>query len=1037
MLAALAVIVSACTALCLNTVPAEAADYEEGDAQLQSQIDAMKTTLADLAMRTDENATSIAELSTTVDEAQELIDEVKASGEATAADVAELEAALTEAKAALNQRIDDLTSRVQSLTANVGQNSASIAALGTAIDEANEAIDALENNAALKSEVNALKNTTDAAVAELKSKVNTMNADIAELKTKLDSVDNSNLAQGAEIAALGTAIDEANEAIDALENNAALKSEVSALKNTTDAAVAELKSKVNTMNTEIADLKAKLESVDNSNLAQGAEIAALGTAIDEANEAIEALENNSALKSEVNALKNTTDAAVAELKSKVNAMNSEIADLKAKLESVDNSNLAQGAEIAALGTAIDEANEAIDALENNSALKSEVNALKNTTDAAVAVLKSKVNTMNADIADLKTKLDSVDNSNLAQGAEIAALGTAIDEANEAIDALENNAALKSEVNALKNTTDAAVAELKSKVAELTAKITELESNIGANTDLAYINKADIAALGTAIDEANEAIDALENNAALKSEVSALKNTTDAAVAELRQKIADLTEEISRLDGEVVYNRSQLADLGTAITTANEAIEALENNGALKSDVNALRNTTDAAVAELRQKIADLTEEISRLDGDVVYNKSQLAALGTAINVANEAIDALENNAALKSEVSALKNTTDAAVAELKQKIADLTEEISRLDGEVLSDRSQLIALGTAINVANDAIEALENNSALKSDVNSLRNTTDAAVAELRQKIADLAEEISRLDGDVLYNNSQLAALGTAIDEANEAIEALESNAALKSEVSALKNTTDAAVAELRQKIADLTWEISRLEGEVLSDRSRLTALGAAINEANEAIEALENNGALKSDVAALRNTTDAADAALRTEINNLKTKLDEVVKSTGINSADITELDAVIKEANDAIAALENNSASADQLVELKDSTELAVAKLGESVAALGAQLDSTEAAMDRELDALRAELKKSKTEARIIAAVLLCAVAALAIMMFVKKKGAPITAPSTPCNEPTEKAGATDACNAIDPVKPETSTAENCTAEENGGEKQ
>ena len=61
-LTVIAILISACTAMFMNSVSADAAEYEAGDAVLQEQINNLKQDLADLTASVSENQTSLSEL---------------------------------------------------------------------------------------------------------------------------------------------------------------------------------------------------------------------------------------------------------------------------------------------------------------------------------------------------------------------------------------------------------------------------------------------------------------------------------------------------------------------------------------------------------------------------------------------------------------------------------------------------------------------------------------------------------------------------------------------------------------------------------------------------------------------------------------------------------------------------------------------------------------------------------------------------------------------------------------------------------------
>ena len=379
--------------------------------------------------------------------------------------------------------------------------------------------------------------------------------------------------------------------------------------------------------------------------------------------------------------------------------------------------------------------------------------------------------------------------------------------------------------------------LKTAREDLATAKAELEAAIAAKADTATLNEK-VTELNTAIKNAEKASKeyADTKDTALKDELTQLINDGDSALqtaidavstnlnqakTELETKIKtnadDLLAAKDKYDKEVVAIKKLISDIQTTDTTQGEAIKQLQ---------------TDLAAAESDLQ-TQITNAISKAESDLATAKSEL----------NAAI-------AKKADATALAS----AITDYNKKISDINDLITAIQGVNTTQGEEIENLKTALNDAKTDLEGKITAAAAKAneDLTKAKSELNAAIAKKAN-----ADDVK----------AKLAALQTALDNANATIGVLQDNRATKSEL-------ESSVSQAKTEV-----------GKAASD-----ALAAAKSELNAAIDAKADADVVNEKIAVLSHAVENAQA-----ISDASTdKKDEAVK---------LELQSGIKNAKDALQA--------------------------------------------------------------------------------------------------------------------------------------
>ena len=258
--------------------------------------------------------------------------------------------------------------------------------------------------------------------------------------------------------------------------------------------------------------------------------------------------------------------------------------------------------------------------------------------------------------------------------------------------------------------------------------------------------AEIAALSTAIQNAQETIDNLDNGYATDAQLDALKAALESADDTMTAAIHALTGRVENIEGALNgIDLSQIAANKTSIDTLTAELSAIEttvaqldntfvNNTELSTAISGLKGELESAGTTLTNLITALTTRVTQIESDIaalVSNKADVTLVNEKINELKDLIDVLD----------AVKDNYITADTELKE---ELTALITNTKAEIV----ELILAGDKANA--DVLE--EEIAKLRAEMEDIKKSTSEEIKQAEASTKDLLTVIAGVAaaGDVLF-----------------------------------------------------------------------------------------------------------------------------------------------------------------------------------------------------------------------------------------------------------------------------------------------
>lgn len=521
------------------------------------------------------------------------------------------------------------------------------------------------------------------------------------------------------------------------------------------------------------------------------------------------------------ALKGDLSAAEAALNNKVDGVQAEL-----------NSKIA--AEIATVEEKIAAANAQIEGLKQN------VSEL-NTKDAE---LDKKIADLDEDMAALNTELSTLISKNAegvaANAADIKALQETM--AQYAATFAEYQAAVAGQIAGL----EAKDSQIESSIATINDAITRIDASLENKVDKSNFEafKAEAAAQYAILQDAVERIEDLEYN------LSQLKKEDKTLNERIQKFKSELTEEINKAFGNIAAN-----------TDAIVALQGEVNKN--KASIEATNNSLNSAIAQITEEIEKLQAKDIELDAKNAELAAQIVANYAALETADAKI-VEKINAEVEKLIAAddaISATVAANYAELSTKAADLQDQANMLlmvNGILTAEnKAQAAALeAQAADIKKVADDLLANYNELKqadadaaetfaqllakSDADQANEFAEVykALDETNKELADKYKELAADDAELA---KWIANVSGTVDKNAVRIDKLDSSLAdLMKEYESYKKNIDKALLDLKNDLYDAKGEIVKLEEKTIAAlEAQKKSLQEEIVAANEAIEAVK------------------------------------------------------------------------------------------------------------------------------------------------------------------------------------------------------
>jgi len=493
----------------------------------------------------------------------------------------------------------------------------------------------------------------------------------------------------------------------------------------------------------------------------------------------------------------TSEGTVLTLKASKVALDSEVAALKTEISDVTQKHSSTSSSLTKCETNLADAKTET-ASTKKLLLVSEgtVSTLKTSNSA----FEIQVGTLQADITKQQSSIAQCQNNLVDAKTEFQSTKLSLSQAQSDITTLKfANTECKSNANAL----EIRVVSMEGKVTDLTASLTNCNDGLGtANANLASTKKILVATEGTL------------------SELKVLKSDAD-------KQIASLQVDKSSCAISIATCQSSLDAAKTTILTVESSLDQrTKERNAARLDAENLSKIKEQQL----EQIASLTTQ------------SQIMTLD--LKQRTDAITSLEGK--LKIETDKF----DAASASLKalQAIAEQLQAQVASDNKALSDKQ---AAYTQLSDKTSA-EALK----LKSDINELKTSKDAAAKDLQDKeaqLTNLTKEVADRQADLNKRIAEVEALRKEFYTATQEIAKLQSSLQT---VTALEAAAQKDLVEREALAAELQKQVDAMKVSLQSCQSSATA---AANQCDAKAEALSES--LKKVNAAYEQSKSALDAS--------------------------------------------------------------------------------------------------------------------------------------------------------------------------------
>ena len=417
-------------------------------------------------------------------------------------------------------------------------------------------------------------------------------------------------------------------------------------------------------------------------------------------------------------------------------------------------------------------------------LQQELQAADTVINNAITALTGRVETLESELAAATSDI-STNASEIAElTADLAALNTSlINLSNKLTNDYATKAELTNAINSATDTINSTIDALTVRVQNLEAGLADADSKIDTNTSKVVQLTADLATLNTSLINlsnklTNDYATKAELTNAINSAKATINSTIDALtirVQNLEAGLADANSKINTNTSDVGTLKSDIADLKTWKTEAQDAINALKTlTGTQGTDIANLKLAVQSLEAELaaaNARIDDAEDRIAALEGKVSALEIAKQNLDAAVAALNAAINNKADTATLNQKVTDLIAAIAASEAAAKT-YADgkdtalqtqLTAAIATAKGEAITAAENLVntakaELQTVIDNKADTAAVNAAIANLQNAITALENAKDNYIAadatlkaELEEKIAKAKQEaIDAAKGHIPY-----------------------------------------------------------------------------------------------------------------------------------------------------------------------------------------------------------------------------------------------------------------------------------------------
>ncbi|MFR8118503.1 MAG: hypothetical protein ACLU70_05805 [Lachnospira sp.] len=426
---------------------------------------------------------------------------------------------------------------------------------------------------------------------------------------------------------------------------------------------------------------------------------------------------------------------------------------------------------------------------------------------------------------------------------------------------------------------------------------------------------------SAVEDSINSVDRAKSKAQ-QTEVDAMAKAIEDAIAALQYKDADYTKVDAAIAKANALNKNDYKDFSGVEAAVNAVVR--DKNITEQSEVDAMAKAIEDAIAALQYKDADYTKVDAAIAKANALNKNDYKDFSGVEAAVNAVVR--DKNITEQSEVDAMAKTIEDAIAALQYKDADYTKvdaAIAKANALNKDNYKDFTGVEAAVNAVTRGKNLTE-----QTEVDAMAKAIEDAIAALQYKDADYTKVDAAIAKANALNKNDYKDFSGVEAAVNAVVR--DKNITEQSEVDAMAKAIEDAIAALQYKDADYTKvdaAIAKANALNKDNYKDFTGVQAAVNAVTRGKNLTEQTEvdamakAIEDAIAALQykdadyTKVDAAIAkANALNKNDYKdfSGVEAAVKAVvrGKNITEQSEVDKMAKTIEDAIAALEKKTAS-------------------------------------------------------------------------------------------------------------------------------
>ncbi len=374
---------------------------------------------------------------------------------------------------------------------------------------------------------------------------------------------------------------------------------------------------------------------------------------------------------------------------------------------------------------------------------------------------------------------------------------------------------------------------------------------------------------SAVEDSINSVDRAKSKAQ-QTEVDAMAKAIEDAIAALQYKDADYTKVDAAIAKANALNKNDYKDFSGVEAAVNAVVR--DKNITEQSEVDAMAKAIEDAIAALQYKDADYTKVDAAIAKANALNKNDYKDFSGVEAAVNAVVR--DKNITEQSEVDAMAKAIEDAIAALQYKDADYTKvdaAIAKANALNKNDYKDFSGVEAAVNAV-----VRDKNITEQSEVDAMAKAIEDAIAALQYKDADYTKVDAAIAKANALNKDNYKDF-TGVEAAVNAV-TRGKNLTEQTEVDAMAKAIEDAIAALQYKDADYT------------------KVDAAIAKANALNK--DNYKDFTGVEAAVNAVTRGKNLTEQTEVDAMAKAIEDAIAALQYKDADYTKVDAAIAKAN-------------------------------------------------------------------------------------------------------------------------------------------